>query len=121
MVILLMILSQLFLFLWFANDIKVESSAIPNIIYTDTNWLSYNVRTRKILIMMMTRSQKPMTCYSAAIGEMTIETFKNQNTILGTKRDKSGATSLFEYVLTIWKFKMDVPKWFIECEIQLDM
>ncbi|KAG5866754.1 hypothetical protein JTB14_037160 [Gonioctena quinquepunctata] len=77
MVILLMILSQLFLFLWFANDIKVESSAIPNIIYTDTNWLSYNVRTRKILIMMMTRSQKPMTCYSAAIGEMTIETFKN--------------------------------------------
>ncbi|KAG5866949.1 hypothetical protein JTB14_023029 [Gonioctena quinquepunctata] len=123
MVILLMILSQLFLFLWFANDIKVEiifkchqtshssidlpdeqidesfiefnlfigflskslrskSSAIPNIIYTDTNWLSYNVRTRKILIMMMTRSQKPMTCYSAAIGEMTIETFKNASLVL---------------------------------------
>ncbi|XP_072383986.1 uncharacterized protein [Diabrotica undecimpunctata] len=76
-VILFMTLTQLFLFLWYANGIKVESGEVANIIYNETGWTNYNSKARKILLIVMMRSQRPLTCNSAFIGDMTIDTFKN--------------------------------------------
>ncbi|CAG9858766.1 unnamed protein product [Phyllotreta striolata] len=76
LIIVFMTLTQLFLFLWYANGIKEESGTLANIIYNETNWMNYDTRSRKMLILLMTRSQRPITCYSAFLGDMTIDTFK---------------------------------------------
>ncbi|XP_050507128.1 odorant receptor Or2-like [Diabrotica virgifera virgifera] len=76
-VVVFMTLTQMFLFLWYANEIKVESVEVANIIYNETAWINYNSKARKTLLLVMMRSQKPLTCNSAFIGDMTIDTFKS--------------------------------------------
>ncbi|KAJ8982790.1 hypothetical protein NQ317_018491, partial [Molorchus minor] len=68
-------IAQLFIFFWFANEVKVESAAISDIIYYETDWLNYGNLARRHLSLMMMRSQRPLTISAAAIGDMSLDTF----------------------------------------------
>ncbi|KAJ8929392.1 hypothetical protein NQ314_017931 [Rhamnusium bicolor] len=56
-----------------------NSTEVSDVIYNETDWLNYDNRAKKHLILMMIRSQRPLTCNAAAIGDMTLDTFKRVN------------------------------------------
>ncbi|CAG9827801.1 unnamed protein product [Diabrotica balteata] len=62
------------------SEPAAQSGEVANIIYNETGWTNYNSKARKILLIVMMRSQRPLTCNSAFIGDMTIDTFKNMGT-----------------------------------------
>ncbi|XP_018571376.1 uncharacterized protein LOC108911034 [Anoplophora glabripennis] len=74
--ILIMLITQIFMFFWYANEIQVQSTAISDILYNNTDWINYNKPARMRMLLMMIRSQKPLTFNAAAIGDMSIDTFK---------------------------------------------
>ncbi|KAJ8924744.1 hypothetical protein NQ315_000897 [Exocentrus adspersus] len=67
---------QLFLTFWFANEILVESVAISDIIYYETNWINFDKKAKQLLRMMMARAQKPLCINLPALGYMSMEIFK---------------------------------------------
>ncbi|KAJ8922783.1 hypothetical protein NQ315_007818 [Exocentrus adspersus] len=74
--ILVMLVTQIFMFFWYANEIQVQSTEISDIIYNYTDWMSYDKPAKMHMLLMMTRSQKPLSFRAAAIGDMSIDTFK---------------------------------------------
>ncbi|CAH1115553.1 unnamed protein product, partial [Psylliodes chrysocephalus] len=71
----IMTVIQMYLFFWFANEIREESISLSDIIYNEINWINSNGREKKMLMIMMIRSQQMMSLKAVAIGEMSLHSF----------------------------------------------
>lgn len=58
------------------ESLLFQSTAISDVIYNYIDWINYNKPARIRMLLMMIRSQKPLTFNAAAIGDMSIDTFK---------------------------------------------
>ncbi|KAJ8924159.1 hypothetical protein NQ315_006943 [Exocentrus adspersus] len=112
---------QNFVFYKYADDLITESAAISDVIYNNTNWISYSRTVQKNLQLMMIRSRKSLSLNAAMVGDMTLETFtkfgaievfkmsKNKNEIPHLRTQK-----LLMLVAGQWEFeKYDKPLLFL--------
>ncbi|CAH1989508.1 unnamed protein product [Acanthoscelides obtectus] len=72
---LVLALAQLYVFFWFANEVILESLAISDVIYNESNWITYSKANKMLLVMVLQRSHRNFALKAAAIGEMSISTF----------------------------------------------
>nr|AUF73043.1 odorant receptor [Anoplophora chinensis] len=72
-----LMVSQLYIFYNYTNEILVESTALCDVIYNETNWIDYNQVIKKNLLLMMRRSQKQLSFKAAGLGDMSLQTFTN--------------------------------------------
>nr|CAI5846591.1 unnamed protein product [Callosobruchus analis] len=72
---LILALVQVYVFFWFANEVILESLAISDTIYNETNWITYSRANKMLLLMVLHRSHRNFALKAAAIGEMSLSTF----------------------------------------------
>ncbi|KAL6267824.1 hypothetical protein P5V15_000896 [Pogonomyrmex californicus] len=67
-------LSQIFLYCWFGNELKLKSTGVVNSIY-HMNWQNLDKESRKDLLLIMRRSMIPIEFTSAVIITLNLESF----------------------------------------------
>ncbi|CAG9764260.1 unnamed protein product [Ceutorhynchus assimilis] len=84
-----LLISQLFILAWSANEINVQSSNISNAIY-ESNWMDQSESTKKTMLIMMMRAQKPLSLTIGPFGPMNLDagimTLKGAYTYAGVMR-----------------------------------
>lgn len=68
------IMFQLFIYCWHGNEIEIESLNVSNAVY-ECNWLVMENDSKKMLIQMMNRAQKPLRFSAGKFAYLTVETF----------------------------------------------
>ncbi|XP_074114882.1 LOW QUALITY PROTEIN: odorant receptor 10-like, partial [Cotesia typhae] len=67
-------ISQIFLFCWYANEVALESSEISSAIY-NMDWQYLMNKTKKDLLLMKMRTVKPIKFTSGSLIELSLESF----------------------------------------------
>ncbi|XP_076284737.1 odorant receptor Or1-like [Lasioglossum baleicum] len=67
-------LMQIFYYCWYGNEVKLKSLEIP-VFIMNSNWVSLDETTKKILLMIMIRSTFPMQFTSGHIVSMNLDSF----------------------------------------------
>ncbi|XP_074040973.1 odorant receptor 10-like [Leptinotarsa decemlineata] len=70
-----MLVSEVFILFWFANETKIQSEAISDIIYNELPWYTYKRHVNMVLKLMMRRSQRAMSFKAIFLGEICLDTF----------------------------------------------
>ncbi|XP_076679569.1 uncharacterized protein LOC143374904 [Andrena cerasifolii] len=78
------VLTQIFYYCWFGNEVKLKSFEVPDMIFS-SNWISLTTNTKRILLMIMRRATIPVEITSGNIVPMNLEAFK---TIVGGRMHK---------------------------------
>ncbi|KAJ8924764.1 hypothetical protein NQ315_000917 [Exocentrus adspersus] len=65
------VLVQLLILYWYADEIRVQSSAISIVLY-GMKWYQYNKTINKSIQIMMIRSQRPLSLTVGPFGEMSL-------------------------------------------------
>ncbi|CAG9858376.1 unnamed protein product [Phyllotreta striolata] len=71
----MMTVIQMYIFFWFANEIQEESKTLSDVIYNEINWIDACKSEKKMLMLMMMRSQQMLTLKVAAIGDLSLNSF----------------------------------------------
>nr|ALR72575.1 odorant receptor OR32 [Colaphellus bowringi] len=66
---------EVFLLFWCANNVLVESMAISDVIYNESNWITLSNGAKKDMLMMLSRAQVPMAFKATFVGNISLETF----------------------------------------------
>ncbi|KAL1490686.1 hypothetical protein ABEB36_013341 [Hypothenemus hampei] len=61
---------QIFSVSWFANEIRIESTALSGALY-ETKWYNYSQRIKQLISIMMIRSQEPLTMHIGPFDVLT--------------------------------------------------
>ncbi|CAD6244775.1 GSCOCT00013467001.3-RA-CDS, partial [Cotesia congregata] len=67
-------ISQIFLFCWYANEVALESSGISSAIY-NMDWQYLTNKTKKDLLLMKIRTVRPIKFTSGSLIELSLESF----------------------------------------------
>ncbi|XP_018374371.1 PREDICTED: odorant receptor 46a-like [Trachymyrmex cornetzi] len=67
-------LSQIFLYCWFGNELKLKSIGVANSIY-NMKWHVFNNKNKKALLLIMRRSMVPIEFNSAVIITLNLDSF----------------------------------------------
>ncbi|XP_076644824.1 uncharacterized protein LOC143354510 [Halictus rubicundus] len=67
-------LMQIFYYCWYGNEVRLKSLEIPDFIL-NSDWVSLDENTKKMLLMIMVRSAFPMQFSSAHIVSMNLDSF----------------------------------------------
>ncbi|KAL0116253.1 hypothetical protein PUN28_011232 [Cardiocondyla obscurior] len=67
-------LSQIFLYCWFGNELKLKSTGVVNSIY-NMEWQKLDNKSKKILVLIMRRSMIPVEFNSAVIITLNLDSF----------------------------------------------
>ncbi|XP_060533452.1 odorant receptor 67c-like isoform X2 [Cylas formicarius] len=67
------LITNIFALGWTSNEIRVQSAQVANSIF-ETRWYEQSEEAKRILFIMLMRSQKPMVLSKGPFGDMTIET-----------------------------------------------
>ncbi|XP_076255837.1 odorant receptor 10-like [Rhynchophorus ferrugineus] len=68
-----MLVSQIFIFAWTANEVKEQSVSISNCIY-ESPWYETKKEVKTLLLIMLLRTQKPLVVTIGPFNPMTNET-----------------------------------------------
>ncbi|XP_076179886.1 odorant receptor Or1-like [Ptiloglossa arizonensis] len=68
-------LMQIFYYCWYGNEVKLKSLEVPDMVF-DCNWASLSNKTKRILLMIMTRATMPVEFTSGYIVSVNVESFK---------------------------------------------
>ncbi|XP_053697375.1 odorant receptor Or2-like [Sabethes cyaneus] len=71
-----MIISQIFAFYWYGNEIREESMAIALAAYSGP-WLELDTKIRKMLLLIILRAQRPLQITVGNVYPMTLEIFQS--------------------------------------------
>ncbi|XP_011706318.1 PREDICTED: odorant receptor 94b-like, partial [Wasmannia auropunctata] len=67
-------LSQIFLYCWFGNELKLKSTELVNSIYK-IGWLTFDIKTKRALLLIMKRTMVPIEFNSAIIIKLNLDSF----------------------------------------------
>ncbi|XP_012060024.1 PREDICTED: putative odorant receptor 85d [Atta cephalotes] len=70
----LCILVQIFIYCWFGNKLKLTSLQLVDSIF-EIDWIALDLKTKKSLLVIMTRAMKPIEFNSAYILNMNLDSF----------------------------------------------
>ncbi|XP_076179887.1 odorant receptor 10-like [Ptiloglossa arizonensis] len=68
-------LMQIFYYCWYGNEVKMKSLEVRDMVF-ESDWTSLNNKTKKILIMIMTRAAVPIEFTSLYLVSVNLESFK---------------------------------------------
>ncbi|XP_076241167.1 uncharacterized protein LOC143183504 [Calliopsis andreniformis] len=68
-------LTQIFYYCWHGNEVEMKSLEIPDNII-ESNWISLNNNSRRILLMIMRRATRPIKFTSTHVVSMNLDSFK---------------------------------------------
>ncbi|XP_062553252.1 odorant receptor Or2-like [Armigeres subalbatus] len=71
-----MILEQIFIFYWHANEVRVASMEIGKAAFSGS-WIEFDHASKKKLLMIILRSQRPLQIYIGNAYPMTLEMFQS--------------------------------------------
>ncbi|KAK9309037.1 hypothetical protein QLX08_001217 [Tetragonisca angustula] len=71
---LIRIIAQILYYCWFSNEVKLKSLEVPHMIF-NSNWTSWDEKTKKILLLVMTRTTRPIEFTSGYLVTLNIESF----------------------------------------------
>ncbi|CAD1475178.1 unnamed protein product [Heterotrigona itama] len=71
---LIRIIAQILYYCWFSNEVKLKSLEVPNMIF-NSNWTSWDEKTKKILLLVMTRTTRPIEFTSGYLVTLNIQSF----------------------------------------------
>nr|QNH68048.1 odorant receptor 24 [Apriona germarii] len=69
----ILLLAQMLLFYWHADEIRHESVAISEALY-ETDWYEYNTSIKRTIHIMMARAQRPLSLTVGPFGDMSLTT-----------------------------------------------
>lgn len=78
----LAILFQLFIYCWHGNEVLVESQNVTTAI-CQSNWLSLDNNSRRMLLLIIQRADKPIRFTAGKFAYLTMETFTTVRIIYG--------------------------------------
>ncbi|XP_076634636.1 odorant receptor 94b-like [Colletes latitarsis] len=67
-------LTEIFYYCWYGNEVKLKSLEVSNMIM-EGDWTSLNVKSKKILLMIMRRATMPIEFKSIHVVSMDLESF----------------------------------------------
>ncbi|XP_043526090.1 uncharacterized protein LOC122537170 [Frieseomelitta varia] len=67
-------IAQILYYCWCSNEVKLKSLEVPGMIF-NSNWTSWDVKTKKILLVLMTRTTRPIEFTSGYLVTLNIESF----------------------------------------------
>nr|XP_015839897.1 PREDICTED: odorant receptor Or1-like [Tribolium castaneum] len=73
-IFLVTVLSQIFLYSYYGTLLFEENNTLTNAVYMG-QWYTYDVTSRKALIILMERSKRPMTVRAGKVLDLSLETF----------------------------------------------
>nr|XP_033199747.1 odorant receptor Or1-like [Bombus vancouverensis nearcticus] len=68
------IIAQILYYCWFSNEVKLKSLQVPAMIFK-SNWASWDTKTKKILLVIMTRATHPIEFTSGYLVTLNIDSF----------------------------------------------
>ncbi|XP_043597826.1 uncharacterized protein LOC122574374 [Bombus pyrosoma] len=71
---LIRIIAQILYYCWFSNEVKLKSLQVPAMIFK-SNWASWDTKTKKILLVIMTRATHPIEFTSGYLVTLNIDSF----------------------------------------------
>ncbi|XP_058453986.1 odorant receptor Or2-like [Malaya genurostris] len=74
---LLTLLLQLFALYWHSNEIREQSLEIGDWLYYNSAWLDFSVPVKKMILLMIARTQRPLVIKNGNVYPMTLETFQS--------------------------------------------
>ncbi|XP_030758237.1 odorant receptor Or2-like [Sitophilus oryzae] len=69
----MLVLMQIFIYAWAANEISVQSIAIADAIF-ESEWDLFDIKSKKLLVILLARVQKPLEMRIGPFNPMTNET-----------------------------------------------
>lgn len=72
--ILLAMIFQLLIFSWNGNELSIASEEIANVVY-DIDWIMANNSTKRLIILIMQRAQKPVYITLGKFANLSMTTF----------------------------------------------
>ncbi|XP_048267489.1 odorant receptor 67c [Bombus terrestris] len=71
---LIRIIAQILYYCWFSNEVKLKSLQVPSMIFK-SNWASWDTKTKKILLVIMTRATHPIEFTSGYLVTLNLDSF----------------------------------------------
>ncbi|RZC37324.1 7tm 6 domain containing protein, partial [Asbolus verrucosus] len=68
------IIEQTFNYCWFGNEVEIKSSQIPHSVY-ESNWIEESLEAKKCLMILVTRSMRPIKISSFNLFYLSVDTF----------------------------------------------
>ncbi|CAL7950605.1 unnamed protein product [Xylocopa violacea] len=68
------VLTQIYIFCWYGNEVKLKSLAIPDMIF-DIDWTMLDRNMKRDLLMIMMRAMSPIEMTSGHVVTMTLKSF----------------------------------------------
>ncbi|XP_053982820.1 uncharacterized protein LOC128878559 [Hylaeus volcanicus] len=105
-------LVQILYYCWYGNEVKLKSLQVPDMVF-ESNWNSLDIKTRKILLVIMMRATVPIEFSSFHIVTMNINTFMTLTmrilrwtltilTACGCLRPRSWTSSLKKFLYNVY-------------------
>ncbi|XP_076634640.1 odorant receptor 46a-like [Colletes latitarsis] len=67
-------LTEIFYYCWYGNEVKLKSLDIPDVII-DSDWMCLDIKSQKMLLMIMKRATIPIEFTSIHVVSMNLESF----------------------------------------------
>ncbi|KAF3430255.1 hypothetical protein E2986_11566 [Frieseomelitta varia] len=99
-------IAQILYYCWCSNEVKLKSLEVPGMIF-NSNWTSWDVKTKKILLVLMTRTTRPIEFTSGYLVTLNIESFvavTDESVVLGVQLAETDQFHMSAMRVLRWTF-----------------